>query len=320
MPRSPNPIEWTNATKAQVLAALAAFLGLLQVFGVPLTADMIGAILTFAGTVAVLFVQFTYRKSPTSIDNPTARLAAFNREINRYEAAGGHVTFEAPPPQEIIRPAPPRDDKPHDGHPIYTFAALALLIAGALAFAPEAHAEEDLEPVPAASIIVELDAPGAGDANFVFEVGDVAFVLEDGDEYGLDVEPGSYLIVQTPRDGYELVEVDCGSADVQDAGLEDYDVRVAIEEGDEVRCIFTNAEAAPAPTSTPEPAPTATPEPTAPVFDLCLNIDGVQSVVPDGLEWRVADWHCVTPAPATPTPEPPNVTITPPNTGSGGIR
>lgn len=297
MPRSPNPIIWTNATKAQVLGFANAFLVMLHAFGLAMP---ITEILATVNAGWILFIQLTYKQSPTRV--PDTLLALEKREREAGLAGYG------PPPTTGVGPGS-----------AVSLVVLALLISAALAFAPEARAQE-----PTASIVVELDADGAGSTDFYFKVDGNEFDLEDGEEHAVDVAAGSFLIEQEPRDGWVLVEVDCGSADTQDGDVSDYDIRVNVEDGDELRCIFTNIEEEPEPTPTPEPtntpSVTATAIPTIEPFDLCHNIAGVQESVPDGLEWRPSDWHCVAPAPEpTATQQPPNV-IQPPSTGSAGLR
>jgi len=60
----------TNATKANVIAALNALLGLLIAFGVHLTDIQTAAILLFANAIGVLFIGFTYKDSAKRVPDP----------------------------------------------------------------------------------------------------------------------------------------------------------------------------------------------------------------------------------------------------------
>ncbi len=57
----------TNATKAAVIAAVNATLGLLIAFNVALTATQQGAIVTFVNTGLALWIAVTYKDSPKRI-------------------------------------------------------------------------------------------------------------------------------------------------------------------------------------------------------------------------------------------------------------
>lgn len=59
-----NPLDWTNATKAAILALAVSGMGLLVAFGVPLTADQQGAVLGFVGAAYGLYVLATRERSP----------------------------------------------------------------------------------------------------------------------------------------------------------------------------------------------------------------------------------------------------------------
>lgn len=58
----------TNATKANLLAAINALLGVLVLFGVDLTADQMAGILTAVNALAVLIIGLTYKKSPKRVE------------------------------------------------------------------------------------------------------------------------------------------------------------------------------------------------------------------------------------------------------------
>lgn len=84
--------------------------------------------------------------------------------------------------------------------------------------------------------------------------------------------------------------------------------------------VVQRPELCPEPTPTSTPEPTATPLPTLEPLDLCKNIEGRQTSIPDGLEWQA--FQCNPPAPE-PTAAPPTTggsVITPPSTGSAGLR
>lgn len=58
----------TNATKAGVISALNALLGLLIAFGVPLTEVQTAAVLGFGNAVLGVWVGLTYKNSPKRTD------------------------------------------------------------------------------------------------------------------------------------------------------------------------------------------------------------------------------------------------------------
>lgn len=57
----------TNATKAQLLAAVNALIVLVTAFGLELTADQIGAITLAVNALFALWVGLTYRDSPKRV-------------------------------------------------------------------------------------------------------------------------------------------------------------------------------------------------------------------------------------------------------------
>jgi len=57
----------TNATKAGIIAALNALLGLLIAFGVPLSDVQTAAILGFGNAVLAVVVGLTYQNSPKRV-------------------------------------------------------------------------------------------------------------------------------------------------------------------------------------------------------------------------------------------------------------
>lgn len=73
IPRTFNPVEWTNANKVQVLALINAFVYLLSTFGLALEDVQQGAVMLFINAVFALFAGATAGKSPV------ARLAARRR-------------------------------------------------------------------------------------------------------------------------------------------------------------------------------------------------------------------------------------------------
>lgn len=54
----------TNATKANLIAALNALLGLAVLFGAPLSEEQIAGVLAAANAVGVLVIGLTYKSSP----------------------------------------------------------------------------------------------------------------------------------------------------------------------------------------------------------------------------------------------------------------
>jgi hypothetical protein len=61
----------TNATKANLLAALNACLGLAVLFGIPLSNEQQGGIYVAVNAVAAVFVGLTYKKSAKRIEEGT---------------------------------------------------------------------------------------------------------------------------------------------------------------------------------------------------------------------------------------------------------
>lgn len=154
---------------------------------------------------------------------------------------------------------------------------------------PTATATTEPEP-EAASITVELEANGFDDAALFRGslLGGDPFELEDDEARTFDVEAGAYLLRIDPVAGWNLTDIDCDEADTNDRDIEDLDVEVVVDEGEDARCVFV-LEEAPAPAATPVP-PTATP---------VVIVQEVPVIVTVEVEVPV---------------------ITPPNTGSGGIR
>lgn len=69
----------TNATKANVIAALNALLGLLIAFGVPLSDTQTASILVFANTLGAVLIGFTYKDSAKRVPEGAA-LLTFDKE------------------------------------------------------------------------------------------------------------------------------------------------------------------------------------------------------------------------------------------------
>jgi len=59
----------TNALKAQIIVAINAILGLLQVFGVNMTDEQQGAIIVVANAILALWVGLTYSQSHKRVDS-----------------------------------------------------------------------------------------------------------------------------------------------------------------------------------------------------------------------------------------------------------
>lgn len=70
IPRTFNPIEWTNANKLQITAFINAFIAVLMVFGVALDVTQQGALIVLVNAGLALFGSTTAGKSPV------ARMAA----------------------------------------------------------------------------------------------------------------------------------------------------------------------------------------------------------------------------------------------------
>ena len=66
VPRTFNPIEWTNANKVQVLALLNSFVYLLSTFGLALEDAQQGALMLVLNSLFALFAASTAGKSPVA--------------------------------------------------------------------------------------------------------------------------------------------------------------------------------------------------------------------------------------------------------------
>ena len=71
----------TNATKANLIAALNAGLGFVIAFGVNLTDIQTAATLVFANAVASLFVGVTFKNSPKRVPEGTGVVEVVNGEV-----------------------------------------------------------------------------------------------------------------------------------------------------------------------------------------------------------------------------------------------
>lgn len=66
IPRTFNPIEWTNANKVQVLALLNAVIYLLSTFGISLADAQQGAVMLLLNAIFALFAGATASSSPVA--------------------------------------------------------------------------------------------------------------------------------------------------------------------------------------------------------------------------------------------------------------
>lgn len=64
---SPPPIDWTNATKANLIAVINSGLLLALAFGLQLSQGQVAAIMVFVNALGVLFVSVTYKWSKTRV-------------------------------------------------------------------------------------------------------------------------------------------------------------------------------------------------------------------------------------------------------------
>lgn len=144
------------------------------------------------------------------------------------------------------------------------------------------------------TIVKDTDPEDNDGTEFDFD-GDLGdFDIEDDESFvAADLVPGVYRVQERETDGYELSDISCagGSVDIDD---EDREVTVTLEADDAVVCTFTNDAVEPDPE--PTTAPTSTPEPAA--TPVVIVVPGPTQIVEVVKE----------------------VPITPPNTGSAGIR
>lgn len=71
----------TNATKANLIAALNAGLGLAIAFGVNLTDLQTAAVLVFANSVASVFVGVTFKNSPKRVPEGTGLVSVVDGKV-----------------------------------------------------------------------------------------------------------------------------------------------------------------------------------------------------------------------------------------------
>ncbi len=163
--------------------------------------------------------------------------------------------------------------------------------------------EPTATPIPLGSITIEKDTnPEDDDTSFDFD-GTWDFNLEDDyDERFSNLPAGEYRIHENSTPDWKLADIECDSnnVDINDSKAE---VIINLQVGENVTCKFTNNSTLPPPTPIPTVAP----------LDICSNIEGIQSQIPEGMEWD--DFVCTFPAPPAPTGS-----ITPPSTGSGGLK
>lgn len=69
----------TNALKAQIIVSVNALLGLIVLFGVPLTTQQQAGITLFVNSVLAIYVGMTYKRSPKRLPE----------SLEKVEAAGG---------------------------------------------------------------------------------------------------------------------------------------------------------------------------------------------------------------------------------------
>lgn len=119
------------------------------------------------------------------------------------------------------------------------------------------------------------------------------FDLRDDESETFTVDPGAYDVEELAILGWSLLDIDCdGTGETDDSDVIDRDVVIEVDAGESVTCEFTNA---PVVIPTLTPLPTSTPVVTA-----------TATAVPPTAT-----------ATATSTPPP---AISPPDTGSAGLR
>lgn len=207
----------------------------------------------------------------------------------------------------------------------------AILIAVALAWmtvapvsaedTPTVTPTATATPIPG-SVSFTLDAPAGVEFELVaacFNGGKVA--LSDASSPRIcTLEPGEHSFRLRAKAGYVVMQIDCGPSRFYEVELPEQRVTVDVRSGIPVVCTITvmpattatptaTATNTPAPTSTTAPAPTATPVPILP----CPG--GGVTVAPN----PCPPSNPVQNIPPTFAPTPPAVTISPPNTGDGGL-
>jgi Prealbumin-like fold domain len=114
--------------------------------------------------------------------------------------------------------------------------------------------------------IQKQTVPDGDPATFTF-TGEISTTLGDGQVSGKDVEPGTYTVSETALAGWNLTDITCNDANSTDTGST---ATFHVEEGETVRCVFTNTKNATTTTThggggggqtttTPPPAPTTPP-------------------------------------------------------------
>lgn len=147
----------------------------------------------------------------------------------------------------------------------------------------------DCESEPG-SITIIKNADGAGNLAFDFDGSLGNFNLTNDESIVFsDLTADSYTINEVATSNWELDEIACVGADTTDNDVDDGDVRIHLDAGEDATCVFTNVAIEVEPTSTAMPIATATPMPTS------------------------------TPNVVVVTVEVPTL-ISPPSTGTGGIR
>ncbi len=94
-------------------------------------------------------------------------------------------------------------------------------------------------PCEQARIEIEKQTVPNGDpATFGF-TGEINTTLGDGQSDGKDVEPGTYTVSETALAGWTLTDITCNDTNSTDAGST---ATFRVEEGETVRCVFTNTK------------------------------------------------------------------------------
>lgn len=165
-------------------------------------------------------------------------------------------------------------------------------------------------------ITIEKDTnPETNSTEFDFDSnlpGHTDFDLEDDDKMSDTFAPGTYTISESPRAGWELVDIFCSGNAEFDIDEDDAEVRITLEDNDTAYCIFTN-----------EPVNQVTPTTTPPGIitvacegpNLVTRNNGVAvSSVGNAIQCRPL--ATATPAPAAQPAQP----LKPPAAGDAGLK
>ena len=210
---------------------------------------------------------------------------------------------------------------------------LGLLFVSGQGSAPSAQAQapecpDNQDPVRCLTIIKAVDdATDAPDFDFTFD--GAAFALGAGEEASFEMDDGgTHVVVEGEIADWELSAISCGTSEgvsiTQDlvTGTLTVTVTAPDDEDASATCTFTNmAEETATPTQTATTTATTTTTATATTTATTTTADATPTTAAVDNSTPVVP----TVVPFTPTPRPPasevqSGTISPPTTGSGGLK